>query len=258
MLAGRSRLGGCAPPSSRSSTSSTSSSCPRRGAAARQRQRGAAACAAPPPALEALLADVRSVPQGAPTPPGTAARILARVAELRAATAGAATTGDAQLSATWRLLWTTEKETRFIVETVAPLFGTAAGGVFQVIDVAGRRLQNVITFPPDGAFVVDSSIAVQGPQRVAFEFNAVGARPQRAAPGAGAEARRHRRRCPALPAARARGLQAKLKAGGRDWGVPPFGKGWFDTVYVDERYRVAQDVRGDTLIVERDGPPRIF
>jgi hypothetical protein len=61
----------------------------------------------------------------------------------------------------------------------------------QVIDVAGGRLQNVITFPPSGAFIVDSSIAVEGPQRVAFKFTA-----------------------------------AKLKTASRDWGVPPFGQGW--------------------------------
>lgn len=32
----------------------------------------------------------------------------------------------------------------------------------------------------------------------------------------------------------------------------------FDTIFVNERIRIAQDIRGDTLIVERDGPPRIF
>lgn len=32
----------------------------------------------------------------------------------------------------------------------------------------------------------------------------------------------------------------------------------FDTVYCDDNLRVAQDIRGDTLIVTRDGPPRIF
>jgi hypothetical protein len=32
----------------------------------------------------------------------------------------------------------------------------------------------------------------------------------------------------------------------------------FDTVYVDGKIRIAQDIRGDMLIVENDGPPRIF
>ena len=32
----------------------------------------------------------------------------------------------------------------------------------------------------------------------------------------------------------------------------------FDTVYLDADYRVAKDIRGDTLVVQRDGPPRRF
>jgi hypothetical protein len=32
----------------------------------------------------------------------------------------------------------------------------------------------------------------------------------------------------------------------------------FDTIYCDGSIRIAQDIRGDTLIVERDGLPRIF
>ncbi|CAN7089117.1 unnamed protein product [Brassica rapa subsp. narinosa] len=60
------------------------------------------------------------------------------------------TTGDS-LSATWRLLWTTEKEQLFIIEK-AGLFGTRAGEVLQVIDVRKGTLNNVITFPPDGVF----------------------------------------------------------------------------------------------------------
>ena len=34
--------------------------------------------------------------------------------------------------------------------------------------------------------------------------------------------------------------------------------GRFDTVYLDDQIRVAKDSRGDTLVVERDGPPREF
>jgi hypothetical protein len=32
----------------------------------------------------------------------------------------------------------------------------------------------------------------------------------------------------------------------------------FDTVYVDGKIRIAQDIRGDTLIVENNGPPRML
>lgn len=78
------------------------------------------------------------------------------------------TTGTS-LSATWRLLWTTEKEQLFIIEK-AYLFGTQAGDVLQVIDVERRLLNNVITFPPDGVFFVRSSIEIASPQRVNFRY----------------------------------------------------------------------------------------
>lgn len=165
---------------------------------------------------------VQGTDRGLNTPPAVQQAILAMVEQLKSQSAGAQTTSDAVLSATWKLLWTTEKETLFIVKN-AGLFGTKAGEVYQVIDVKSQRLQNVITFPPSGAFIVDSSIAVEGPQRVTFKFTS-----------------------------------AKLKTASKDWGVPPFGQGWFDTIYCDDSLRVAQDIRGDTLIVTRDGPPRIF
>jgi hypothetical protein len=78
------------------------------------------------------------------------------------------TTGGS-LSATWRLLWTTEKEQLFIVEN-ARLFGTQAGDVLQVIDVEKMTLNNVITFPPDGVFFVRSGIEIASPQRVNFRY----------------------------------------------------------------------------------------
>ncbi|KAK9836422.1 hypothetical protein WJX74_000143 [Apatococcus lobatus] len=118
------------------------------------------------------------------------------------------------------MAWTTEKETLFILKN-ASWFGTEAGDVFQVIDVDKGSLQNVITFPPDGAFLVESSLGVVGDQRTDFKFSG-----------------------------------AKLKLPRRTLNIPPFGKGWFDTVYLDQNIRVAKDIRGDTLITTRDGPPR--
>jgi hypothetical protein len=50
----------------------------------------------------------------------------------------------------------------------APFFRTAAGDVLQVINVPDGALDNVITFPPSGAFVVNGEIEVQPPQRVNF------------------------------------------------------------------------------------------
>lgn len=124
------------------------------------------------------------------------------------------TTGGS-LSATWRLLWTTEKEQLFIVEN-ARLFGTRAGDVLQVIDVENRTLNNVITFPPDGVFFVRSDIEIASAQRVNFRFTS-----------------------------------AVLR--GKNWEIPlpPFGQGWFETVYLDDEIRVVKDIRGDYLVVDR-------
>lgn len=60
----------------------------------------------------------------------------------------------------------------------------------QVVDARGGRLQNVITFPPEGAFIVDSSVEVAGDQRINFQFTS-----------------------------------ATLKLPGRSIRLPPFGKG---------------------------------
>lgn len=126
------------------------------------------------------------------------------------------TTTDADaLSATWRMLWTTEKEQLFIIDK-SPLFGTRAGEVLQVIDVQRGTLNNVITFPPSGSFVVDSTIEVVSKQRVNFRF-----------------------------------IGAALFVNGRRIAVPPFGKGWFESVYLDDSIRVAKDIRGDYLVVDR-------
>ncbi|TQE07064.1 hypothetical protein C1H46_007332 [Malus baccata] len=124
------------------------------------------------------------------------------------------TTGGS-LSATWRLLWTTEKEQLFIIQK-ASLFGTQTGDVLQVIDVGQRVLNNVITFPPDGVFFVRSDIAIASNQRVNFKFTS-----------------------------------AVLR--GKSWEIPlpPFGQGWFDTVYLDDEIRVVKDIRGDYLVVDR-------
>ncbi len=32
----------------------------------------------------------------------------------------------------------------------------------------------------------------------------------------------------------------------------------FDTVFIDDEFRISQDSRGDTLVCARDGPPRWF
>ncbi|KAL1314883.1 hypothetical protein HN51_041693 [Arachis hypogaea] len=148
------------------------------------------------------------------TDPARRAAIVEAIDAMAELGAGTVTTDDS-LSGTWRLLWTTEKEQLFIIEK-APLFGTRAGDVLQVIDVQQKTLNNVITFPPDGVFFVRSGIEIASPQRVNFRFTS-----------------------------------AVLR--GKNWEIPlpPFGQGWFDTVYLDRDLRVAKDIRGDYLVVDR-------
>ncbi|MCO5611800.1 hypothetical protein L7F22_066059 [Adiantum nelumboides] len=150
--------------------------------------------------------------------PSKRAQIIRVIDSLAALSANMTTTSHDSLSATWRMLWTTEKEQLFIIEK-APLFGTQAGDILQstrpnvqqqihaengaenqsigaenqpqavaidalqvgeqVIDVAGKRLNNIITFPPDGAFFVDSTIEVVNSQRVKFRFTAAALRGSR-------------------------------------------------------------------------------
>jgi hypothetical protein len=126
------------------------------------------------------------------------------------------TTTDSSLTSTWRMLWTTEKEQLFIIKN-AHLFGTEAGDILQVIDVGKGILNNIITFPPTGAFVVNSTLEVVSKQRVNFRF-----------------------------------ISAALKVGRSRFPLPPYGQGWFESVYMDEKIRVAKDIRGDYLVVCRD------
>ncbi|RWR87458.1 putative plastid-lipid-associated protein 11 [Cinnamomum micranthum f. kanehirae] len=124
-------------------------------------------------------------------------------------------TTDSLLSATWRMMWTTEKEQLFIIKN-APLFGTQAGDVLQVIDVEGGTLNNVITFPPSGVFFVRSSIEIASTQRVNFRFSS-----------------------------------AVLRGKNWEFPLPPFGQGWFESIYLDDEIRVVKDIRGDYLVVDR-------
>ena len=108
--------------------------------------------------------------------------------------------------------------------------GTAAAAVLSVFGAGtvpaqtwpARPVKLIVTFPPGGAFAVDSTLAtVPGkPARLAFRFTA-----------------------------------ARLITPTRSLTLPPVGQGWFDTVYLDGTYRVARDVRGDPLVVRRAAAP---
>ena len=128
----------------------------------------------------------------------------------------------APISATWRLTWTSERETLFLLRYGIPFVGKA-GESYQIIDTAAGTLQNVIEFGDKGAaFVVNSKISGDSmPKRVDFRFTAA---TLRLAP-------------PSKPVS-----------------LPPFGSGSFENLYVDDTLRIARDSRGDTLIVERTAP----
>lgn len=169
---------------------------------------------------QSLTAQLRAVIQptrrGVQTSPDELRRIQSIIAGLEQQPS------SGNLSAVWELLWTTEKETLFILKN-SQWLGGKAGEVYQIIDAEEGYLQNVITFPPGSAFRVDSRIEQEGAQRVNFQFTA-----------------------------------AALQLPSRSLQLPPFGKGWFDTVYMDEDIRVSKDSRGDTLVCARAGPARRF
>ncbi|MCL7023401.1 hypothetical protein MKW94_024378 [Papaver nudicaule] len=143
-------------------------------------------------------------------------QIIKAIEAMRVIGKNTTTTSSALLSDTWRMLWTTEKEQLFIIKN-AYLFGnTRAGDVLQVIDVDAGVLNNVITFPPSGVFFVRSNIEIVSPQRVNFRFTS-----------------------------------AVLRGENWEFPLPPFGRGWFETLYIDDHIRVVKDIRGDYLIVDR-------
>ena len=134
---------------------------------------------------------------------------------------GRANTRPSVLTADWRLAWTSENETLFLLEKFPGGVGRAPiTQAYQRIDVDAGTLRNEVVFSNGNAFVVDSVIEVTDETRVDFRFT--GAKLNLAAP-----------------------VEASLP-------LPPFGRGWFDNVYVDGELRVARDSRGDTLVVVRD------
>ena len=84
----------------------------------------------------------------------------------------ATSSSQASLTGSWKLTFTSEQETLFILKNAA-LFGTEAGDVWQVIDDDANLLQNVITFPPAGRFQVNSSLQTDESKSIRrnFKFN---------------------------------------------------------------------------------------
>lgn len=177
--------------------------------------------------LQQIITIAEETNRGIDTTPGQLRELKACFSKLRDLTSKGESLRNLNpksLDATWRLLWTTEKEILFILK-YASIFGTQAGQVYQVIDLNSNRLQNCIEFPPEGAFVVDSYIDFdKDSKRCSFEF---------------------------------KGARLDLP-GGKSIAFPPKGKGSFRTLALTSKYRIAEDSRGDFLIIERVGPPRTF
>jgi hypothetical protein len=129
----------------------------------------------------------------------------------------------AALDGKWEAIWTTEKETLFFCSS--GLFGKPVSRVLQVIDTAGSSINNIIEFEDNRAFSVIGSINLDqstsdcpdGTCRVEFAFKSA------------------ELRIPPFPSLT----------------LPPVGKGWFDNLYVNEKYRLSRDIRGDYLISKR-------
>ena len=114
----------------------------------------------------------------------------------------------------WKLLWTTEKETLFFAEK--GLFGNKVTNIRQVIN--DNSINNIIEFENNAEFTVLGDIDTKSDiGRVNFKFK-----------------------------------QAKLILPPFiNLNIPPIGSGWFDNIFVNEKYRLSKDVRGDYLISQR-------
>jgi hypothetical protein len=108
----------------------------------------------------------------------------------------------------WLLVWTTEKEINFFLDW------KLADEITQTID--GTLLENNIPFVRGGSFGVKGELSIPNVDGVRTDFTFT---------------------------------TATLDLG--SWGsfnFPPIGKGWFDTIYLDEDLRVDTNSRNDILI----------
>lgn len=121
-----------------------------------------------------------------------------------------------KLNGKWRLLWTTEKETLFFASN--GLFGSPVTSIIQDINFESKQINNLIEFKDKKSFSVLGVISLDEniKQRVNFKFS---------------------KAIICIPP-----IQLPL---------PPIGQGWFDNIYVNDKYRISKDIRGDYLVSER-------
>lgn len=135
-------------------------------------------------------------------------RIEALISDLAAVSPTPDAASSKRLQKKWILEYTTEKEINVFQD-----WGISST-ISQTID--GSVLQNLIPFKAGGSFGVSGRLSIPDPDgiRTDFEFES-----------------------------------ATLDLG--KWGsftLPPVGKGWFDTVYIDDELRVDLNSRDDILI----------
>ena len=159
---------------------------------------------------KSLLDDLVRAECAAPNNKPSRAAVEERIEQLAPLSPVTATAASApQLQKRWKLIYTTEKEINFFLDA------GLSNEIYQTIH--GSRLENSIPFVKGGgSFTVTGSLSVPDPQgvRTNFVFET-----------------------------------AVLDLG--SWGcytLPPVGKGWFDTVYLDDEYRIDRNSRNDILI----------
>ena len=127
-----------------------------------------------------------------------------------------------KVNGNWKLLWTTENETLFFAEK--GLFGKKVTNIRQVIQYNDNNdgkncISNIIEFEGNSEFTVlgDIEYSLNNRKRLNFKFS-----------------------------------KAKLLIPPFiNINLPPVGQGWFDNIYINEKYRLSKDIRGDYLISTR-------
>jgi len=119
----------------------------------------------------------------------------------------------------WLLLWTTEKEINLFIDW------NISGQITQTLD--NEVLENNIPFQKGGSFGVRGKLSIPEDDDEIIKTSSQGLR-----------------------------TEFEFEVASLDlgkWGkysFPPVGKGWFDTVYLDENFRIDLNSRNDILICE--------
>mmetsp|Transcript_28610 Transcript_28610/g.54711 ORF Transcript_28610/g.54711 Transcript_28610/m.54711 type:complete len:287 (-) Transcript_28610:456-1316(-) len=150
------------------------------------------------------------------------ANVRAAVLQMKQVGLGSTTTNEATLDGTWRLLYTTELETQYVLHRGLPgPFGKPicgmTGEAYQVIDMKKGLLINAIEFPETRSlFSADAWIKGMDDQTMNFGFKG-----------------------------------AMLRGPGYMLPVPGYGAGWFRNVYADGKIRVVMDCRDNIIVCEQ-------